>query len=161
MRRARFTGSSLALFLLFAGCRAPESSIPSLPAFATTASGLGIVDLTVGTGPAPQAPQTCVVEARGWVEDHGKKGHLFMDTRKRGYPNTFPIGSGRVIQGWEEGIATMRKGGKRLLRVPPSLGYNKQEAGEDIPLGANLIFELELIDIHLSEVSIERPAPER
>jgi peptidylprolyl isomerase len=139
--------SSLALLLLFAGCHAPESS-SSAPKFATTPSGLGVVDLVVGTGPTPKLAQTCVMEAFGWVEEKGAKGHLFLDTRKRGYPITFPLGVGRVIAGWDEGVATMKLGGKRLLRVPPSLGYNRMEVGTDIPPGTSLIFELELVEIH-------------
>jgi peptidylprolyl isomerase len=83
----------------------------------------------------------------GWVEEKGAKGHVFLDTRKRGFPATFPVGVGRVIKGWDEGLLTMKQGGKRLLRVPPSLGYSPQEAGQDIPPGATLIFELELVAI--------------
>jgi peptidylprolyl isomerase len=83
----------------------------------------------------------------GWVEDKGGKGAVFLDTHKRGFPDLFPFGVGRVIKGWDEGLATMKKGGKRLLRVPPSLGYSSAELGKDIPAGATLVFELELIDI--------------
>jgi peptidylprolyl isomerase len=83
----------------------------------------------------------------GWVEENGRKGRVILDTRKRGYPATFPFGVGRVIKGWDEGLVTMKKGGKRLLRVPPALGYSAGEAGQDIPLGATLIFELEVLDI--------------
>ena len=81
------------------------------------------------------------------MEEHGRKGGVILDTRKRGYPATFPLGVGRVIKGWDEGLATMKKGGKRLLRVPPNLGYSPAEAGKDIPPGATLLFEIEVIDI--------------
>lgn len=126
------------------GCRTPQSSVP---AWSTSPSGLGILEIDPGEGSSPHLGQTCVVHVMGWIEERGTKGQVFMDTRKRGFPNLFPLGVGRVIKGWEEGLATMKKGGKRLLRVPPSLGYSHNELGEDIPPGAILIFELELIDI--------------
>ncbi len=125
-------------------CKAPEARAGS---WSTLPSGLGIVDLVQGQGTTPQFGQTCVVEALGWIEEGGLKGRTFMDTRKRGFPVSFPLGGGRVIKGWEEGLATMKRGGKRLLRVPPALGYSPQELGQDIPAGATLIFELELLDL--------------
>lgn len=108
-------------------------------------SGLKYVDLVEGTGPSPKVGQVCVVEYKGWLARGLRKGKLFVDTRKRGYPAEFPFGVGRVIKGWDEGMATMRAGGKRLLVVPPALGYNAREAGSDIPVNATLIFELELV----------------
>lgn len=145
----RATIACLSILLLAApfGCKAPEASAVRQPVFSTSPSGLGSTDITLGTGGSPQLGQTCVIEALGWIEEKGGKGRLFLDTRKRGYPATFPLGVGRVIKGWDEGLATMKKGGKRLLRVPPSLGYSPVEAGNDIPSGAILLFELELIDI--------------
>jgi FKBP-type peptidyl-prolyl cis-trans isomerase len=112
-----------------------------------TASGLLYADLAEGQGPFPKVGQTCVVHALGWVEEGGRAGRLFLDTRKRGYPDTFPLGVGRVIPGWDEGLGGMKKGGRRLLRVPPALGYSAKELGDDLPAGATLRFELELIDI--------------
>ncbi len=132
------------LSLTIPACRPPQAS---QPAWTTTASGLGIRDLVVGTGAVPKPGQTCVVEAVGWIEGKGGQGQAFFDSRKRGYPNVFPLGMDRVIKGWDEGIATMRRGGKRLVRVPPSLGYTPMERGQDIPEGATLIFELELVDL--------------
>jgi peptidylprolyl isomerase len=126
------------------GCKTPQAVSP---AWSILPSGLGCRDLVTGTGPTPRPGQTCVVYATGWIEEQGGKGHVFLDTRKRGFPDIFPIGVGRVIKGWDEGLATMKKGGKRLLRVPPSLGYSPAELGKDIPAGATLLFELELIDI--------------
>ena len=126
------------------GCKAPQAKAL---AWSTTPSGLSFVDLVPGDGPSPRPGQTCVVYATGWVEAQGDKGRPFLDTRKRGFPDIFPLGGGRVIQGWEAGLATMKKGGKRLLRVPPSLGYAPRELGKDIPPGSTLLFELELLDI--------------
>jgi len=142
----------------FQGCRSPQarptSPVPPAPAatgvasaWMTTPSGLGIRDLAAGEGPTPRLGQTCVVHAMGWVEEAEGRGAAFLDTRKRGFPVLFPLGGGRVIKGWDEGIATMKKGGRRLLRVPPALGYSPQELGRDIPPGSTLQFELELLDI--------------
>ncbi len=150
----KFAASMSFLSLMaLASCRPPEPASATAPdrqptaGFTVTPSGLGILDLEVGRGNPPRAAQTCVIEARGWIEENGQKGRLLLDTRKRGYPDTFPIGVGRVIPGWEEGILTMRKGGRRLLRIPPALGYSPLERGEDIPQGATLLFEVDLIDI--------------
>ena len=125
---------------------APSTSVQVKP-WTVTPTGLGIRDLVVGGGPAPRTAQTCVVEVLAWIEQDGKPGTLFMDTRKRGWPATFPLGVKRVIPAWEEGIATMKVGGKRLLRVPPALGYTAREAGQDIPPDATLLFELELVEL--------------
>ena len=132
------------LSLTIPACRPPQGSQPT---WTSTASGLGIRDLVVGTGAVPRQGQTCVVEAVGWIEGKGTQGKPFFDSRKRGYPNVFPLGMGRVIKGWDEGVASMRQGGKRLVRVPPSLGYTAMERGQDIPEGATLIFELELVEL--------------
>ncbi|MFN7957740.1 MAG: FKBP-type peptidyl-prolyl cis-trans isomerase [Holophagaceae bacterium] len=135
----------LATFLfLGSACKSPQATGG---AWITLPSGLGVTDLVKGQGAQPKIGQTCVVEALGWIEEDGAKGRSFLDTRKRGFPVRFPLGGGRVIKGWEEGLATMQKGGKRLLRVPPALGYSPQELGQDIPPGSTLIFELELLDI--------------
>jgi len=140
--------------LAFYGCKSPQASTPppvapasTTPAWITSASGLGMRDLAPGEGPSPRPGQTCVVYAKGWVEESGNQEATFLDTRKRGFPDIFPIGVGRVIKGWDEGLATMKKGGRRLLRVPPSLGYAPNEMGKGVTPGATLIFELELVEI--------------
>lgn len=133
-----------ATLLLAPGCRQPDAG-PS--GMITTATGLAYQDLVVGTGPAPAVGQVCVVEVLGWLEEGGTRGRLLLDSRKRGYPFTFPLGVGRVIKGWDEGLATMKVGGKRLLRVPPALGYTVAEAGADFPADATLLFELELVRV--------------
>jgi peptidylprolyl isomerase len=132
------------LVLVPTGCKTPQAQVSS---WSTSPSGLGSQDLVQGEGPSPRLGQTCVVHSTGWIEEQGGKGRPFLDTRKRGYPDIFPFGVGRVIKGWDEGLATMKKGGRRLLRVPPSLGYSPRELGQDIPAGATLLFELELLDI--------------
>jgi peptidylprolyl isomerase len=110
----------------------------------TTPSGLKYVDLVEGTGASPEVGETAVVHYTGWLTD-GKKFDSSVD---RGQPFTFPVGQQRVIKGWDEGVATMKVGGKRQLRVPPELGYGERGAGGGlIPPNAELIFDVELLDI--------------
>lgn len=121
----------------------------SAPALAeeTTASGLKIIDTEVGTGASPTTGQTCVMHYTGWLYENGEKTKKFDSSVDRGEPFEFPIGTGRVIQGWDEGVATMKVGGKRTLIIPPSLGYGASGAGGVIPPNATLIFDVELLDI--------------
>ena len=113
----------------------------------TTASGLGIIDTKVGTGPSPKPGQTVVVHYTGWLYENGKKGKKFDSSLDRGQPFEFPIGKGQVIAGWDEGVATMKVGGKRTLIIPPSLGYGANGAGGVIPPNATLIFDVELLGV--------------
>ncbi|MCP4974021.1 MAG: FKBP-type peptidyl-prolyl cis-trans isomerase [Prochlorococcus sp.] len=107
-----------------------------------TASGLRITDLEIGDGPEATAGQTVSVNYRGTLED----GKEFDSSYNRG-PFSFPLGAGRVIQGWDEGVAGMKVGGKRKLVIPPELGYGSRGAGKVIPPNATLIFEVELLGI--------------
>jgi peptidylprolyl isomerase len=95
----------------------------------TSASGLKIIDIKVGTGPSPKSGQTCVMHYTGWLYENGAKGKKFDSSVDRGQPFEFPIGTGRVFKGWDEGVATMKVGGKRTLIIPPELGYGAQGAG--------------------------------
>ena len=117
------------------------------PAMITTATGLQYLDTQVGTGASPQQGQRCVVHYTGWLSDHGKKGKKFDSSVDRGEPLAFPVGVGRVIKGWDEGLMTMKVGGKRTLHIPAALGYGARGAGADIPPNANLIFDVELLGI--------------
>jgi peptidylprolyl isomerase len=117
------------------------------PAMVTTASGLKYVDTKVGTGAAPQRGQRCLVHYTGWLSDHGQKGKKFDSSVDRGEPLAIPIGVGRVIKGWDEGLMTMKVGGKRTLHIPAALGYGARGAGGDIPPNADLIFDVELLGI--------------
>jgi peptidylprolyl isomerase len=112
----------------------------------TTNSGLQIIDTTVGTGPSP-AGKTAVVHYTGWLYENGAKGQKFDSSVDRGRPFEFPVGAGRVIRGWDEGIATMKVGGKRTLIIPPELGYGARGAGGIIPPNATLMFDVELLGV--------------
>ncbi len=113
----------------------------------TTSTGLGIIDTKVGTGPSPKPGQTVVVHYTGWLYEGGKKGKKFDSSLDRGEPFEFPLGKGQVIAGWDEGVATMKVGGKRTLIIPPSLGYGASGAGGVIPPNATLIFDVELLKV--------------
>jgi peptidylprolyl isomerase len=112
-----------------------------------TESGLKYEDTVVGTGASPQKGQTCVMHYTGWLWVNGAKGDKFDSSVDRGRPFEFPIGTGRVIKGWDEGVATMQVGGKRTLVIPAKLGYGDRGAGGVIPGGATLLFEVELLGV--------------
>jgi peptidylprolyl isomerase len=114
----------------------------------TTASGLQYIDTKVGTGATPKKNQTVVVHYTGWLYEKGAKGKKFDSSVDRREPFRFPIGAGRVIPGWDEGVSSMRVGGQRTLIIPPNLGYGARGAGGVIPPNATLIFDVELLDLN-------------
>jgi peptidylprolyl isomerase len=109
-----------------------------------TPSGLKYIDIEVGTGDSPTTGQTVKVHYTGTLTD-GKKFDSSLD---RGQPFSFKIGVGQVIKGWDEGVATMKVGGKRTLIIPPDLGYGERGAGGVIPGNATLLFDVELLSIN-------------
>jgi peptidylprolyl isomerase len=113
----------------------------------TTKSGLSYDDTELGTGASPAKGQTCVMHYTGWLWHDGKKGAKFDSSVDRGRPFSFPLGQGRVIAGWDEGVADMKVGGKRTLLIPPSLGYGAAGAGGVIPANATLLFDVELLEV--------------
>jgi peptidylprolyl isomerase len=108
-----------------------------------TTSGLQYIDVEVGTGDAPQSGQTVEVHYTGWLTD----GTKFDSSLDRGQPFSFVVGVGRVIQGWDEGVASMKVGGKRRLIIPPELAYGEAGYPPVIPANAELIFDVELLAI--------------
>ena len=108
-----------------------------------TATGLEYADIVEGTGARPKPGETVRVHYTGWL----KSGQKFDSSVDRGEPFEFPIGKARVIKGWDEGVGTMKVGGKRKLIIPAHLGYGERGAGAVIPPGATLIFEVELLAI--------------
>jgi len=133
--------------LLFLGCASLGFAVTTASAASevTTPSGLRFTDVKVGKGAEPQAGQTVAVNYTGWLYVNGKKGKKFDSSHDRGQPFSFVLGHMRVIKGWDEGVSTMRIGGKRILIIPPELGYGEEGAGSDIPPNATLLFEVDLI----------------
>ncbi|WP_395676438.1 FKBP-type peptidyl-prolyl cis-trans isomerase [Inquilinus sp.] len=113
-----------------------------------TASGLEIEDLEVGTGDEAKAGVTVTVHYTGWLRNaDGTPGRKFDSSKDRNEPFRFPLGGGRVIQGWDEGVQGMKIGGKRRLVIPAALGYGARGAGGVIPPNATLIFDVELLGV--------------
>lgn len=109
----------------------------------TTASGLKYIDLLEGTGATPKNGQTVVVHYTGTLGD----GTKFDSSLDRKQPFSFMLGVGKVIKGWDEGLASMKVGGKRKLIIPPDLGYGARAVSDKIPANSTLIFEVELLEI--------------
>jgi len=117
-------------------------------AFITTDSGLQYDDVIVGDGAEAAAGNNVVVHYTGWLRnDDGSAGAKFDSSKDRNDPFEFPLGAGRVIQGWDEGVQGMKIGGKRQLIIPAALGYGARGAGGVIPPNATLIFDVELLGV--------------
>ncbi len=131
---------------LSASAWAPDRPLPDRKAnqqkVVATPSGLKYVDLQFGEGRAARAGDSVVVHYVGNLTD----GTKVDSSRDRNAPFEFKLGAGRVIKGWDEGVAGMKEGGKRKLTIPSELGYGKRGAGNDIPPDATLIFEIELLE---------------
>lgn len=115
-------------------------------AYTTTASGLQIEDVVIGTGDAAAAGAHVKVHYTGWLYENGQAGAKFDSSKDRNDPFDFPLGAGHVIRGWDEGVAGMQVGGTRRLVIPPALGYGARGAGGVIPPNATLLFEVELLE---------------
>jgi peptidylprolyl isomerase len=108
-----------------------------------TESGLEYVDSVVGTGDSPKKGQQVTVHYTGRLTN----GQKFDSSVDRGQPFVFTIGLGQVIKGWDEGVMSMKVGGKRTLTIPPQLGYGARGAGNVIPPNATLVFDVELLGV--------------
>jgi FKBP-type peptidyl-prolyl cis-trans isomerase FkpA len=143
-----------ALLGLLAACGGKPAAGPSdsaVPAAAAPAvATLEVGELTVGSG-APITPgQKAVVQYTGWLYETSapdKKGKEFDSSRNSGRPFSFVVGAGQVIKGWDQGVLGMKVGGRRRLTIPADLGYGDIGAGDVIPPGAALVFDVELVAV--------------
>jgi FKBP-type peptidyl-prolyl cis-trans isomerase FkpA len=149
---ARAAGLALLLSSAWAGADAAPTAEPvsgvvkSTDEYIKTGTGLQYADLKIGTGPAAHAGQRVAVHYTGWLKGRlGMEGKKFDSSRDRNEPFLFMLGMGEVIAGWDEGVQGMRVGGHRKLIVPAALGYGAKGAGDSIPPGATLVFEVELL----------------
>jgi len=110
-------------------------------------NGLQITDTKAGTGAEARKGQTVTVHYTGWLYNNGQQGAKFDSSRDRKDPFKFPLGSGMVIKGWDEGVAGMKVGGQRTLIIPPEMGYGARGAGGVIPPHATLKFDVELLGV--------------
>lgn len=134
----------VAVIAVAAGCAAEENMGQS------NITELIKTDETTGSGHEAAAGRTVTVHYTGWLYDQSTpdhKGKKFDSSRDRGEPFTFRLGAGRVIRGWDEGVAGMKVGGRRTLTIPPDYGYGAQGAPGAIPPNATLIFDVELLDV--------------
>lgn len=133
---------------------APAGDRAASPAAATPAAGpvteLEVIDVKVGTGTELTPGNVAIVHYTGWLYDPAapdRRGRKFDSSMEKGVPFGFFLGVGKVIKGWDQGLAGMRVGGKRTLIVPPHLAYAERGAGRSVPANATLVFDVELIDI--------------
>jgi FKBP-type peptidyl-prolyl cis-trans isomerase len=139
-RRSLLALSALALLATACGDDEPRAEGSNT---VTTPSGLQYEDIKVGDGAQPQAGQTVVVHYTGTLAN----GTKFDSSRDRGQPFPFQLGTGQVIKGWDEGLATMKVGGRRKLVIPPQLAYGPQGRPPVIPPNATLTFDVELLEV--------------
>ena len=135
---------ALLVAVLVAGCADPG------PPPGGSVAELERIDVVQGEGELAQAGDEVVVHYSGWVYDEreaDRRGEAFDSSRERDEPFTFPLGAGRVIAGWDEGVTGMRVGGQRELRIPSEMAYGRRGAGGVIPPNASLVFDVELLEV--------------
>src|SRR6516162_9280805 len=155
LSRCRSLASAAAVIFIFPSAatlaQAPANTTDSqLSKMDANITKLEKIDTTVGTGAEAVKGKTAVVHYTGWLYDPNaadKKGKKFDSSLDRGSPFSFPLGGGRVIAGWDEGVVGMKVGGKRTLIIPSDMGYGKRGAGGVIPPDATLLFDVELLDV--------------
>jgi peptidylprolyl isomerase len=136
----------LVLLLWLAG----TSQVLASSGWQDTENGARYLDQVTGNGPVAETGDIATIHFTGWLDDNGRKGRQFFKSRRQGRPASYLIGTGRVMPGWNEGVVGMRAGGRRLLMLPPALGYGNRAVEDVIPANARLIFLIELIKLEKS-----------
>ena len=126
---------------------AGAAATPAPAAAIALPGGTTARDVRPGTGAQAVPGRRVAVQYTGWLYTDGGRGRQFDSSRDRGEPFVFTLGAGEVIAGWDEGVAGMKAGGRRTLIIPPAAGYGDRGAGTDIPPGATLIFDIELVAV--------------
>ena len=151
MNKTLYVSALTALLLTVSGCQAESNPSPQeKPAMTAAMTELQKIDTQVGTGREAEPGFNVTVHYTGWLYDEaaeGKKGKKFDSSVDRKEPFNFFLGGGQVIQGWDEGFAGMKIGGKRTLIIPAEMGYGARGAGGAIPPNATLVFDVELLDV--------------
>jgi FKBP-type peptidyl-prolyl cis-trans isomerase len=155
LRRRMFAlvaGAAMSLGLSITGFAQTAPATSSTPSSKSGAmpTELKKIDVKQGTGAEAVSGKPVVVHYTGWLYDPAKpdnKGNKFDSSRDRGQPFSFPLGGGRVIKGWDEGVAGMKVGGQRTLVIPANMAYGERGAGGVIPPNATLIFDVELLEV--------------
>jgi FKBP-type peptidyl-prolyl cis-trans isomerase FkpA len=149
-RRARLAAAAAACMLILPFSVLAQSPAPTTSKMDAKVMQLQKNDVKAGTGAEAQAGKTVVVHYTGWLYDPaapGQKGAKFDSSRDRQSPFSFPLGAGKVIRGWDEGVVGMKVGGQRILIIPSEMAYGSRGAGGVIPPDATLIFDVELIEV--------------
>ncbi len=139
----------LVLIAVLSGCGAKPSDKPSVPPAAGVTT-MQSTELKAGAGAAIAAGKIAVVQYTGWLYEASAtdgKGRQFDSSRTQGQPFRFPLGTGQVIKGWDQGVAGMKVGESRRLIIPPDLAYGDSGAGGVIPPGATLVFDIDLVAV--------------
>ncbi len=147
---ATFTAITFSIFTTACNTSNSTSNIKEVVVAPAPISSLMVNDVKVGTGEEAKTGQTVSVHYTGWLYDDAaadKHGKQFDSSRTRGTPFNFPLGAGRVIKGWDQGVTGMKVGGQRTLTIPSALGYGARGAGASIPPNAVLVFDVELLGV--------------
>lgn len=135
------------LVTLLAAAFAATTGLAADEAFQAAAGGVRYKDLAVGQGPEAVTGMVATIHFVGWLDEQGVRGREIFDTRRRGEPVSFVIGTDGVMQGWNVGVLGMKAGGKRLLLVPPGMAWNGREPEDVVPPNASMMFRIELVSL--------------
>ena len=135
------------VFLLLTLAVPPVAVTVADQPYQLTPQGARYKDLQPGTGDTAEPGDLATIHFTGWLDDNGKQGKQLYNTRKARRPISFVVGTDRVMPGWNEGVIGMRQDGKRLIMLPPSLGYRGRGAQDVVPPGSSLIFLIELVEL--------------
>ena len=150
-RREGLTRHGVGIVLVLLACLHASADALAANGFTVTDRGLRYRDLQVGSGPSAMRGDTVAAHVVGWLDERGRKGPEFFDSRSHGRTVSWVVGTDRVMPAWNEGVIGMQIGGKRLLMVPPRLGYGNRGVQGVVPGNAPLMLQLELIDLRKAE----------